>query len=92
MGFTVQGSLDGALYEVEVTGDGGAPTMGSRRVAALVDQFTGTQVKVTPHGPVFVVSPSDPASVLALLSSRTRVSKVGSGAPELVDPVDTTRR
>lgn len=87
MGFTVAGSLDGALYEVEVTGKAAAPTVGSRRVAALVEQFAGEKVLVTPAGPAYTVAPGDAESVLALLSAETNVTRVGEGAPELVDPL-----
>lgn len=86
MGFTVEGALDGALYDVEVTGDAGNPIVGNRRVRALVEQSVGQRVEVTPHGPVHVVAASDPASVLALLSARTQIRKVGPGAPQLLPP------
>lgn len=87
MGFTVAGVLDGALYEVEVTGDAAAPTVGSRRVAGLVAEYDGETVLVTPAGPAYKVAPGDPESVLALLSAETKVTRVGAGAPELVDPL-----
>lgn len=85
MGFTVAGSLDDALYEVEVTGDAGDPVVGSRRVRVLVEQYAGETVLVTPKGPAYTVDPADEASVLALLSAHTRVTRVGDGAPVLID-------
>ena len=85
MGFRVAGALDGALYEVEVTGDADTPVVGSRRVTELVQQYAGMTVLVTPAGPAYKVRPGDPASVLALLSSHTKVTRVGEGAPALVD-------
>lgn len=89
MSFTVAGSLDGTLYEVEVTGNAGSPVVGSRRVTDLVEEFTGETVLVTPHGPAYKVSPGDAESVLALLSSETKVYRVGEGAPVLVDGLES---
>lgn len=86
-GFTVAGTLDGALYEVQVTGDKDRPVVGSKRVTGLVRQNVGETVLVTPVGPAYVVDPADPASVLALLSSHTKVSRVTGDAPRLVDPL-----
>lgn len=85
-GFRVAGRLDGALYEVEVTGTASRPTIGSKRVEVLVRQNLGNTVLVTPVGPSYVVDPSDGASVLALLSSLTDVTSVSDDAPQLVDP------
>lgn len=84
-GFTVAGVLDDTLYEVEVTGRKDQPVVGSKRVAALVQQDTGTTVLATPGGPRYTVDPGDPASVLCLLSTKTKVTSVGEGAPRLVD-------
>lgn len=67
----VQGEIDGARYDVHVGPDG--PT-GSVRVGRLVAQYTGRQVKAGPTGPMVTVSPSDPASVVALLAVKTRVT------------------
>lgn len=83
--FTVTGVLDDTLYEVEVTGRTDQPVVGSKRVAALVTQETGNTVLATPGGPAYKVDPSDPASVLCLLSTKTKVRRVGEGAPKLVD-------
>jgi hypothetical protein len=85
-GFRVAGTLDDALYEVEVTGRKSRPVVGSKRVAGLVRQHEGDTVLVTPVGPAYVVDGADPASVLALLSSHTQVSRVSDDAPQLVDP------
>lgn len=85
-GFRVAGRLDGALYEVEVTGTASRPTIGSKRVEGLVRQYEGKQVLATPVGPVFTVDPSDGASILALLSAHTDVTRVSDDAPQLVDP------
>lgn len=86
-GFTVAGSLDGTLYEVQVTGDPATPVVGSKRVARLVEQWTGETVMVTPVGPAYDVDPGDPASVLALLAAKTRVRWASDGAPVLVEPL-----
>lgn len=86
MGFKVAGVLDGTLYEVEVTGDATSPVVGSARVRALVAQFTGETVLVTPVGPAYDVDPGDAASVLALLCEQTKVKWVSDDAPRLVDP------
>lgn len=88
-GFTVAGSLDDTLYEVHVTGDPARPVIGSKRVAALVEQFTGETVLVTPSGPAYTVSPGDEKSILALLSAHTKVTRtgdMGQTVPSLVDP------
>lgn len=86
MGFRVAGVLDGALYEVEVTGDAAKPVVGSKRVRALVTQFTGETVLATPVGPSYIVRADDASSVLALLVSQTKIRWVGEGAPKLVEP------
>ncbi len=85
-GFRVAGSLDGVLYEVEVTGEAARPTVGSKRISTLVDQYEGETVLVTPVGPAYVVAGSDGASVLALLSAHTKVRRVSDDAPQLVEP------
>jgi hypothetical protein len=86
MGFKVEGALDGVLYDVEVTGDEQSPIVGNPRVRALLQQWVGRSVEVTPQGPVLTVAAGDPRSVLALLSSQTTVRKVGPGAPQLLPP------
>lgn len=85
--FKVAGVLDGALYEVEVTGRADTPAVGSKRVSGLIRQYEGETVLVTPVGPAYVVDGADPASVLALLSAKTRVRWVSDDAPTLVDPL-----
>lgn len=82
--FTVSGNLDDTLYEVAVTGDTDRPVVGSKRVAALVDQNIGETVLATPNGPAYTVSGSDQRSILALLSSKTKVTSVSGDAPSLV--------
>jgi hypothetical protein len=72
----VRGVLDDGLYEVALTGDPANPVVGSRRVAALVDQWTGEQVITGPTGPVVTVDPGDARSLLALLSVETTVRGV----------------
>lgn len=84
-GFRVAGVLDHTLYEVEVTGDAKTPVVGSKRVRGLVRQHAGETILVTPAGPAYVVDPSDPVTVLALLSAHTKVTRVSDGAPSLVD-------
>ncbi len=85
MSFTVTGVVDDTLYEVEVTGKAANPVVGSKRIAALVEQSAGTVVLATPMGPRYTVDPADGASVLALLSTKTKVRTVGDGAPKLID-------
>jgi hypothetical protein len=85
-GFRVAGTLDGVLYEVEVTGRKSRPTVGSKRVAGLVRQHEGDTVLVTPVGPAYVVDGEKPETVLALLSAHTQVHRVSDDAPQLVDP------
>lgn len=67
----VQGVIDGARYDVTV-GPGGA--VGSVRVGRLVEQYTGRKVKAGPTGPMLVVDPANPRSVVALLAAKTRVT------------------
>ena len=86
MSFTVAGTLDNTLYEVEVTGDPRRPVVGSKRVAALVEQYAGETVLATPVGPAYTVDGADEASVLALLVAHSNVREVGDDAPTLVDP------
>lgn len=85
MSFTVAGVLDDTMYEVEVTGSKSAPIVGSKRVAALVGQFDGQSVKASPAGPTYTVDGGDPKSVLALLSTQTKVSRIGDGAPAILE-------
>lgn len=86
--FLVTGELDGAVYQVRVTGDAADPVVGSGRVRALVSQYEGRRVPLSPVGPTIVVDGGDEATVLALLSAKTRVRRVGPGAP---DPVPVRR-
>lgn len=83
--FRVSGTLDGVLYEVEVTGEKSQPVVGSKRIATLVRQHEGETVLVTPQGPAYDVDGSDGASVLALLSAHTKVRRVSDDAPQLVE-------
>lgn len=91
MPFTVAGVLDDTLYEVEVTGDPAQPAVGSRRVAALIAHETGETVMATPVGPAYVVSPGNATSILALLTTATKVTRVSGDAPSLV-PLGVERR
>ncbi len=84
MSFTVAGVLDDTLYEVEVTGQAGQPVAGSKKIAAMVSLETGSWVDATPQGPRYKVDPTDPASILCLLHAKTRVTRVGNGAPKLL--------
>lgn len=67
------GQLDGALYEVQVTGDVAQPVVGNRRITALVQQHAGRPVLLTPTGPSVPVAGDDPMSVVALLEQKTKV-------------------
>ncbi|MGW0757159.1 hypothetical protein ACWD1Y_11825 [Streptomyces sp. NPDC002814] len=67
---------DGAAYHVEVTGRADRPVAGSRRVRALVEQYTGTPVLLGPLGPQRTLEPTDTAAVLAVLRAHTRVVEV----------------
>lgn len=67
---------DGAAYDVEVTGRGDQPVIGSRRVRALVEQYTGTPVLLGPLGPRRTLEPTDTDAVLALLRDQTNVVEV----------------
>lgn len=84
MAFTVSGVLDGVVYEVRVTGKASDPVQGSKRVRALVRQWSGRHVRISPVGPVYTVNPGDEKSILALLATQTRILEVGEGAPKLV--------
>jgi hypothetical protein len=76
-GMRIIGTLDdGAAYNVEVTGRGDRPVVGSRRVRALVEQHTGQPVLLGPLGPQRMLEPTDTDAVLALLRDRTRVVEV----------------
>lgn len=86
MSFTVQGAYDGGLYAVQVTDDERYRVVGSERIAALVQAWEGRNVQVTASGPVLKVTAGDPRSILALLSAKTRVSKVGGDVPQLLPP------
>lgn len=78
----VTGVIDGVLYEVVVTGRKARPVVGSKRVTALVTQWTGRTVEVTPTGPVYTVDPTDIRSVVALLNTATQVRRL-EAAPDL---------
>ena len=73
----VDGVLDGARYSVAVGPDG---VKGSVRVARLVEQYKGRQVKAGPTGPMVTVDPGDARSLLALLAAKTRVTGVDGAA------------
>jgi hypothetical protein len=73
----VTGTLDdGAAYEVEVTGQEGQPVTGSRRVRALVEQYTGQPVLLGPLGPQRMLEATDTTAVVALLRKHTTVVEV----------------
>ncbi|MEU0857397.1 hypothetical protein ABZ352_18435 [Streptomyces griseofuscus] len=67
---------DGAAYDVEITGRQPRPVTGSRRVQALVEQYTGKPVMLGPLGPRRDLDPADAAAVLALLRQHTTVIEV----------------
>ncbi|MFB6505631.1 hypothetical protein ACFC07_21930 [Streptomyces sp. NPDC056099] len=67
---------DGAAYQVDVTGQEGQPVVGSRRVRALVEQYTGQSVLLGPLGPQRNLEATDTAAVLALLRDKTLVVEV----------------
>lgn len=81
--FSVIGVLDGVVYEVRVTGQASQPVQGSKLVRALVKQWAGRTVAVTPVGPLYKVDPGDTESVLALLATQTKVLQIGEGAPPI---------
>jgi len=83
MTFQVTGILDDTPYEVQVGDDG--QVHGSRRVAALLEQYGGQDVPVTPAGPVVEVGKT-PRGVLACLLAKTRVVAVDGDAPRLTPP------
>lgn len=87
----VQGVLDGAGYEVEVTGRADRPVVGSVRVAALVDAAVreGRRVLLGPTGPVVAVTSTGVESILALLARETAVT--GTDAP-VEPPAGPARR
>ncbi|MFJ8301377.1 hypothetical protein ACIQ9R_36500 [Streptomyces sp. NPDC094447] len=64
---------DGAAYEVEITGRSDRPVIGSRRIAALVEQRTGTPMVMAMLGPIRGLDPADEEAVLALLRQETYV-------------------
>ncbi|RSS97242.1 hypothetical protein EF903_01595 [Streptomyces sp. WAC05292] len=73
----VTGTLDdGAAYDVEVTGREDRPVTGSRRVRALVDQYSGRPVLLGPLGPRRALTGADTAAVVALLRQHTVVVDV----------------
>jgi len=67
---------DGAAYQVDVTGQEERPIVGSRRVRALVEQYTGQPVMLGPLGPQRALGVTDTAAVLALLRQHTTVVEV----------------
>lgn len=73
MSTRVEGVYQGTPYDVKV-GDGGVS--GSKKIARLVQLYTGRQVPAGPTGPMVTVSPSDTVSVLALLGHKTAVTVV----------------
>ncbi|MGG2460136.1 hypothetical protein ACO0M4_10000 [Streptomyces sp. RGM 3693] len=64
---------DGCPYQVQITGRSDRPVVGSARVRALVEQYTGTPVLLHPLGPLRDLDPGDPQTVLALLRGHSRV-------------------
>lgn len=76
----VTGTLeDGAAYEVEVTGRANRPVIGSRRIAALVEQHVGKPILLSPLGPRRDLDPTDTDAVLALLRQETYAVEVQPG-------------
>ena len=88
----VVGVLDNAIYEVVVTGRKAKPVVGSKQVAALVEQNIGRTILATPAGPAHVVDPANIASIVALLSTATQVRRL-EAAPDLGvrSPLDGVR-
>ncbi|MFT4264830.1 MAG: hypothetical protein QM572_15705 [Nocardioides sp.] len=83
--FRVLGTIDRVYYEVDVTGDVADPVVGSKRVRGLFRQEERRIVLVTPVGPSYTVARDDPASILAMLVAKTRVTRVSDNAPRLID-------
>ncbi|MFI9588081.1 hypothetical protein ACIHCQ_41300 [Streptomyces sp. NPDC052236] len=82
MPFTVTGTFDdGAAYTVQVTGRADRPVIGSRRVAALMVLHQGRPITLSPTGPLRKVSPTDEATVLAVLREYTNVIEDRGVAP-----------
>lgn len=84
--FTVEGIYDGVSYTLVI--DRTAPDLisGSGRAMALIEQWEGEQVSVTPTGPVYTVDVDDDASILAVLMTETTVVQVGGQAPRVIPP------
>ncbi|MFF4276137.1 hypothetical protein [Streptomyces sp. NPDC001536] len=68
---------DGCPYQVEITGRADRPVIGSARIRALVEQYTGKPVLLSPVGPRRELDPGDPQAVLALLRQRTHLVEQG---------------
>ncbi|MFJ3793449.1 hypothetical protein [Kitasatospora sp. NPDC090091] len=79
----------GQLYEVEVTGRGDRPVVGSRLVAAMVEaaQRDGVLVRAAPTEEPVAVDGADARSVLALLEERSSRILGTHGAPLRLDEV-----
>ncbi len=70
----VTGTLDdGTAYQVQVTGQAAQPIIGSRRVRAMVEQYSGQPVLLSPLGPRRDLDPTDADAVLALLRQHSAV-------------------
>lgn len=96
--FQVEGYVNGVSYAVRFGANpeldaertervGGV--IGSGRALDVLRQFEGIPVLVTPTGPSILGSLSDPAGVLAVLTTQTEVTSVtGDDIPELTPAGD----
>ena len=85
--FTVEGYREGIPYRVTIedTPDRtGQVLAGSFALRAEIESHRGSRVLVSPTGPSYSVDPADPESVLAYLTSKTRVLNVSGEAPDIL--------
>lgn len=84
MSFILHGYIDGVAYHLNVPDDGEVD--GTDNAMDLLDEREGTQVKVTPTGPVVRVDRADPESILGAFTALTQITRVDGDIPELYEP------
>ncbi|HET9656130.1 MAG TPA: hypothetical protein VFP72_12295 [Kineosporiaceae bacterium] len=78
----IRGVVDGVPFDVEVTGDPASPTVGSRRVAALLASRAGSRARVGPTEPAPGGESTEVRRVLAVLAEHGQVLSVSGLAPD----------
>lgn len=89
--FVVEGYVDGVSYVVQVDADRPSSDVykaasGSLRALQLIRGYDGTEIALTPVGPVIRADAGTGEGVLAILTEHTQVTSTVGDVPDLHGP------